>query len=250
MLPLRVLAFSEPPGRLRLHQVPLSSPLAHRFAPGCSRLSATRAASPSAGLSPSRVPGLDRSHSLGFRFASPCEAGGILRSGCDPDSFRLSQRPLALIRCQVPRAIAVSRYRGCFVVSRVGVHFGQLSLVPVHPFSSSRNPVRLPEASDAAFDRSGRRRPTACLVCTPPLSLRAGKYPLATDARFLRGRPTSVPEDTVMSDLSPECCRLSSRRQLDSHRFRPSPHGAQGHISGVRSASHQSHMLRSACYPC
>jgi len=87
------------------------------------------------------------------------------------------------------------------------------------------------EAHDTAFDRFGRRRPTACSVCTQPLSLWAGKYPLA--ATILRQVPTAA-SDIICRTFRLSVERFSSPRfRFDSHRFKLSPHGAQCHVSQV-----------------
>jgi len=84
--------------------------------PGLARLSASLP--PVAFLSPSRVPGFDRSHSL--TFDSLRRVKSATSSGLDatPVSFRLSQSPLAAVLLrQAPPSIAVLRCRGCFIRS-------------------------------------------------------------------------------------------------------------------------------------
>jgi hypothetical protein len=114
-------------------------------------------------------------------------------SGLDatPDSSRPSQCPLAAVLLrQAPTPIALLRYRESFVVSQVRLNFSRFSPVPIQSLSSSRNPVRWCKPSRHCFRSLGRCRPTACWVCTQPLSLQAGKYPLA--ASIQRQDPTGA----------------------------------------------------------
>jgi len=59
--------------------------------------------SPSAAFHPRGSPAWIEAIHPAFDSPASCEVDGILRSGCNPGSLRLSQRPLASIRHQVPR---------------------------------------------------------------------------------------------------------------------------------------------------
>jgi len=131
-------------------------------------------------LSPSRVPGFGKSHSLAFD-RSRCVKSAT-SSGLDatPESSRPNQCPLAAVLLrQAPTTIVPLRCRMNFLISRVRLDFSRLSSVPIRSFSSLRIPVRCCRPSRHYFRSLRRCRPTAYSVCTQPLSLRVGKYPLA-----------------------------------------------------------------------
>jgi len=81
------------PVAIRLHRVPLSSLLTHdfHFIRVLTRLSASLP--PVDRLSPSRVPGFDRSHLLAFDSLTPCKVDDILRFGCYPCLIQAESEP-------------------------------------------------------------------------------------------------------------------------------------------------------------
>jgi len=84
-----------------------------------------------------------------------------------------------------------------------------------------------------------RCRPTASSVCTLPLSLQAGEYPLAAN-HPAPGSYSAASRPISRTGLSPEPCRLSSRRfsisvvRLSTSRFsgprRPGDHFRPRHL--------------------
>lgn len=118
-----------------------------------------------------------------------------------------------------------------------------------HQFPSRRFHLKVPDVLQTLRHyfhfALGRCRPTACPVCTPPLSLAVEQNPLlpilASGSHY----------SASLLSLSPECCRLFPSAFLESYlqaftsRF-SGPRGPSDNILRLVTGC----MLRSAYYPC
>jgi len=107
-------------------------------------------------------------HSLASDSLRPCEFGRVLGLHATPVSFWPSQRPLVTL----PGFCFFS-----FWSARLSVDFRHF---PSRRFHLA-DPRRFADFTTPLSIRFGRCRPTACWVCTPPLSLSVGQNPLAAN---------------------------------------------------------------------
>jgi hypothetical protein len=150
--------------------------------PGGARLSAALAAFRRVAFT-SRFPSAGLSHSLRFRFATPCEVGDILRSGCYPCRIQATSEPPG----RLPPAPGSYIHRPDPLPGELCGQLGRAELSAA--FAGSRS-VALTLRTHPLLDVGlttllsialSRCRPATCSVCTLPLPLRAGKYPLAAN---------------------------------------------------------------------
>jgi len=118
-------------------------------------------------------------HSLAFDSLRPCELGRVLGMHATPVSFWPKQRPLVVIPgfC----ILEAGRYRGFFLFARVRRGFPWIFATFRRVGFTSRVPNDLQTLRHHFHFASGRCRPTACSVCTPPLSLAVRQNPLVID---------------------------------------------------------------------
>jgi hypothetical protein len=192
MLPLRH------PGQHRAPWSPASCtrlPQSSMFPSSCStgweRLSATLVASRRSAFS-SRIPAATPGHSLAFDSLTSCEVDDILRSGCYPCVIQANTEPPG----SLPPSPGSYIHRCCSISRAPLWSTGPTALSSAFADSHTvvfalRHPlVDVGHATQLSFAQS-RCRPTASSVCTLPLSLWAGKNPLA--ATILRQAPTVAP---------------------------------------------------------
>jgi hypothetical protein len=133
---------------------------------------------------------------------------------------------------------------------RLGLARFSTAFADFHPVAfTSRVPTIARGLTTLLSIASSRCRPTASSVCTLPLALRVGKYPLAANhpapgsysaafvrslARFFRLSPDDIPRGVS---------------RFPSPGFQP--HGSQGHVGQVTISGIVTYrMLRFAYYPC
>jgi len=173
-----------PLAAIRLHQVPKSAASgcddSDALGSGAVRLSAVFTAFRRVAFS-SRVPSFDLSHSLAFDSLTPCEVGDILRCGCYPCFIQAESEPPGR-RPPAPGSY-IHRFFPLPVKALWSDEFSW-SFLDFRRFPSSRFNLADPSVVDIGLTTLlsiavSRCRPAASSVCTLPLSLRAGKYPLA-----------------------------------------------------------------------
>jgi len=204
----------------RLHQDPVSST-------GLGSIFHSSRRFPSVAFT-SRPPVVAPGHSLAFdslRRVKPTTSSGV---DATPALFRPTQSPLAAVLLrQAPLSVITARCRGDFRRVGLGGAFRCFRSFPSRRFTS-RFPT-LTEAVTTLLSIAQRRcRPAACSVCTLPLSLRAGEYPLAAN------QPAPGSYSAAPVRLLERALRLSPAdfprgvSRFPSSGFQP--HGSQGHV--------------------
>jgi len=177
----------------------------------------------------SRLPVLASGHPLAFD--SLRRVKSTTSSGMDatPASFGPTQSPLAAVLLrQAPPSVATARYRGDFRPAGLGEAFRCFHSFPLRRLQPHGSQPVTGAFTTLLSIALRRCRPAAFSVCTLPLSLRAGKYPLAAN-RPAPGSYSAAPARLLARafHLSPADLPRGDSR-FPSTGFQP--HGSQGHV--------------------
>jgi hypothetical protein len=177
----------------------------------------------------SRLPVLAPGHSLAFDSLRRVKSATSSGMDATPASFGPTQRPLAAVLLrQAPPSVVTARCRDDFRSAGLGEAFRCFHSFPLRRFQP-RGSQPLTGAFTTLLSIALRRcRPAASSVCTLPLSLRAGKYPLAAN-HPAPGSYTAAPARLLARafHLSPADLPRGDSR-FPSSGFQP--HGSQGHV--------------------